>query len=259
MRRWTLQRWLIPITIASILAIGAGGFLASSPGTQWRIVRQIRGAGGSVGITPPNGTGWLAAIRKLMPDAFGEVHQVKIANIPIRRSWLLALRDWKHLNQVWLNRTGITDADLRLLADHRDLYFLCLNGNPITEQGVRNLGKLPSLYHLELNWTRVTKLDAIEPNFGKLGVLKLRGIPINDVSFKTLTPMFRLHELDLSRTAITDRSLKGFSIGPNVTYVDLEGTRTTLEGARNLQKLHTDWAIRASNSSLLPKIIYLRR
>src|ERR1051325_11153194 len=106
MARSTQQRWLFTLGVLAVLLLITGVILSTGPAAQMRLVRQIRSSGGLVGIEPPNHGGWLGRITRSLPEAFGEVHSVNIADMPVRRHWLVAMRNFKHLNQVWLNRTG---------------------------------------------------------------------------------------------------------------------------------------------------------
>lgn len=235
MSRLTNHRLLLGVTVTTVLALIAVGLLSSSPGTQLRIIREIRKAGGNVQVNPPRRVGWFGPVVAALPDAFGDVYSVSIANVPVRKHWLLAMRDWKGVSTVWLNRASVEDADLRHLAGHPGIVELYLNGNPITDLGLKNLGTVPRMNRLELSWTRIKRLPNLSLQFPRLRTLKLRGTSLPTTEFTRLGDSRTIESLDVSRTSVTDANLKSFARMPQLHLIELQGTPTTYGAAYQLQ------------------------
>lgn len=237
----------------TVLLLIAVGCLSSTPGTQLRIIREIRKAGGSVLVIPPRRVGWLGPIVGSLPDAFGEVYSVSLANVPARKHWLLTMRHWKRLSSLWLNRAALEDADLLQLASNSTITELYLNGNTITDQGLQNLGSKPYLRRLELNWTRIQKLEPLRRQFPRLHNLKLRGSSVSDADLTGLVGLHRLRWVDLSRTAVTDKGLLTLPRIPQLNVIELQGTRTTSQGAFRLQAaLPNSFVYSSDGGAILP-------
>ncbi len=250
MSRWT-QRLLWPATISALLLLVAGGWLSSPPGTQWRIIREMRAAGGGVSVIGLAPAGWFGKLKAAFPVAFGDVYSVSLADVPARKHWLRAMRDWKNLHTLWLNRSALADADLIPLSGHTVLTELYLNGNPITAAGLRNVGSKPRLRHLELNWTRVRNFESLQRQFPGLQVLKLRGTSFSDTDVKDLAGFSDLNSLDLSRTRITDAGLLELAKLPRFPLIDLRGTPTTYAGARRLHAAMPHSYVHASTGQII--------
>lgn len=253
MSRIRHHRLLLAITVAAILLLIAVGLLSSSPGTQLRVIREIRRVGGIVHVNPPRRAGWFGPVGVALPDAFGEVYSVSIADVPLRKQWLVAMRDWPQLSTVWLNRASVEDADLRRLAGHPRIVELYLNGNPITDLGLTNLGTLPSLHRLELNWTRIKRLPNLSLQFPRLRTLKLRGTSLPNAEFTRLADSRTIESLDVTRTPVSDTNLKAFARMPQLHLIELQGTPTTYEAAFQLQAaLPNSFVYSRDGTAILP-------
>lgn len=219
--------------------------MSSPAGTQLRIVHEIRSAGGFVGISPPPPGGWFGAITSRLPDAFGQIQAVRLADVRVRRDWLRGLRNSKQLTHLWLNRASVEDASMRHVAEYTGLVGLYLNGNPITDQGLQALKTMPRLEHLELNWTRITQLSDINRQFPRMRTLKLRGLRISDEVVTRLATLHGLKVLDVSRTPITDAGVRSLSHLNQPFSIDLSDTPTSLDAAYELQRGFSNCAVRA--------------
>ena len=105
------------------------------------------------------------------------------------------------VTQLYLDRTGITDASLITIQKYKRISVLSLNEAPITDAGLAHLSGLNSLTELNLAGTAVTNA----------GLAQLSGLT-------------NLRRVDLSDTAITDAGLVHLQ-GLGLSEIRLDGRR----------------------------------
>lgn len=133
-----------------------------------------------------------------------------------------------NLTYLDLRRTGVTDAGLAHLAGLTGLTHIDLREVKLTGRGVSHLAALPALSELDLDTPQVTdEVTAALGAAGKLHTLyaQSRRRPARDTD---------IHEMWLSHTPISDAAVKHLVALPNLTWLDLGGTRVTDSGMEAL-------------------------
>lgn len=146
------------------------------------------------------------------------------------------------INEVDLDGSPLTDADLVHVAALPDLRILNLSNTKITDAGLAHIAKLDRLKFLYLFETPITDAG-MEHLTGllRLEVLCLDRTQITDVGLKSLEDLPRLERLHVhSRAPITDAGLESlkkhtrlFELrvgGPGVTEAGVEALRQALPG-----------------------------
>ncbi len=165
------------------------------------------------------------------------------------------------LKSLSLDNTRITDAGLAQLENLSNLELLDLNGTNITDAGLLHLQHLNNLKYLCLHRTKVTGAGLRFLHSKRLELLGLNDTPFNDEGMEQIgkNSNFQYLNLYLCGTLITDAGLKhvqdvkfaalylnntqitdaglrylyGFG---QLMHLDLEHTRATADGIRELQK-----------------------
>jgi tRNA A-37 threonylcarbamoyl transferase component Bud32/Leucine-rich repeat (LRR) protein len=112
-----------------------------------------------------------------------------------------------HLEELYLRRTGITDAGLKYISKLPSLRQLYLTYTKVDDAGMEEIGKLDSMQALSLSRTGVG-----DPGISKLRNLKdLRwlhvvGNNVSDASADVLAGFPKLENLNISRTRMSGRS-----------------------------------------------------
>ncbi len=203
--------------------------------TQPWVIGEIRRSGGRVGISTATLGGIRGQFASVFPDAFGKIAWVDLAHIPVKRVWLKTVARSDTITMLWLQDSGISDADLRLLAGNRTLRELYLNGNQITDQGLQNLGNLPSLERLELNHTEVEHPAIAADSMSAIWMLKLRGTRVSDAAIAEIAAkMPKIREVDFSKTNVTDVAIRHLSAMRNLESVNLQDSKTSSAEAYHL-------------------------
>lgn len=212
---------------------------ASPPAQQYRVIHDIHRCGGYVGTSASGLDGLRGLLAAKLPDAFAEIDEVYLADVPLDRRWLPTISRSDRLSKLWLNRSGVLDHDLKYFAGNPTLWELYLNGNPISDRGLKLLGELPSLERLQLNFTEVQNPAIAVHSMPAVWMLKLRGTNLADAAVAEMVCLPAIRQIDLSRTEISDQALQYLSSMSRLELVSLDDTRTTDGG---VQWLHSKLA-----------------
>jgi internalin A len=138
-----------------------------------------------------------------------------------------------------LQRTPVTDTDLKDLVGLKNLSWLDLNGARISDAGLKHLAGLTDLSMLDLASTRVTDAGLKElAGLKNLQTLKLSGNKaVSDVGLKELADLKSLQYLGLISTQVTDAGLKNLHGFQRLRSLYVGGTRVTDVGLRELAEL----------------------
>jgi len=213
-------------------------------------------------------------VAKLVESLGGDIYyQVCLAGGPPIRSWLdppgpewLTRTFGEHLFlepvKLNLDRTNVTDADLRCLkelsslqgfsawdtrisdrgmeyvGDLTALQDLGLYGTPVGDDGIAHISKLHDLRHLWLGETPITDASLSDlANLTKLKSLDLNGTNITDAGLKHLRRMQDLELLVLGQTAITNSGLAHLRELHSLRILGLRNTRVDNRGLAHLEQL----------------------
>jgi internalin A len=184
------------------------------PAEQQRaMVRRVQGLGGYVRYAEASsGESWpVSTLRRWLPrDYFDPLIEInleatKTKAASARDGDLADLSRFKHLRELWLNGTEITDATLAKIGDLKELRVVNLRGTKITDQGLANLAELTELQILNLRDTKVGN-DGLAHVKGltQLQILNLRNTRIDDAGTESLPGLVQLQSLFLDSTRVTD-------------------------------------------------------
>lgn len=154
--------------------------------------------------------------------------------------WLWRLLGDRYMGTVdnlGLESTGVTDADLAALEQLTELRHLDLDYTKIGDEGIEHLAGLQHLLWLDVEDTQITD-DALA-TIGKLSALDsliLDGTAVSDDGLRRLEGMQSLGRLRLRRTAITDAGLDHLAQIKSLKSVDLEGTVVTQAGVEKFRQ-----------------------
>ena len=152
----------------------------------------------------------------------------------------------RHLEDLCVPHSSITDAGLKSLSGMRHLKSLDISFNQISDEGLMDLRNLPNLEKLKIADTSISDAGTVDLNrFGNLRFLDLSSTLVSDACFADLANCERLEELRFRNSAITGaelgqlnrlRDLKRIDGGVDPGK-DEEGRRAVLE---QIAKSHHD-------------------
>jgi hypothetical protein len=193
-------------------------------------------------LSPP----WLAEVDLvLMRDApcdlrriaaFGEARNLLFTGCTLDREGLVHLREFSQLEELWLERTNITDDDLAVIArECPRLQRLSVKSTAVTDTGLASLAKLP-LTHLSLAGTQITDDGLRHLNSDWLSALNLDDTAITDAGLRHLARLRYAASLSLNRTGVTDAGLSTLASLP-VRGLFLTESKITLEVVPILERM----------------------
>jgi hypothetical protein len=212
------RRMVVACTLATLLALGVGGWLAfrflSHTMLHLGASSVVRNLGAQVDEDWPGSDG-------------GHGTSVSFAH-----------------PQTWM---GVTDATVARLKEFDHLYSLNLSGcGRITEKGLAALADLPELEELFLDGTespapQVTDqtLDVLR-HLRRLRTLSLAKTQITDAGIAKLVALQDLRFLDLEATQVSDASIPTLMKLPKLKDVILVQTNVTARGVTRLQLARPD-------------------
>jgi hypothetical protein len=142
------------------------------------------------------------------------------------------------VEELNLENTGITDADMALIGRLHHLRVLFLYGTHITDAGLAQLQTMTGLRTLNLDGTRVTDAGVLGlRRLTELEKLGLGNTSITDNGAAVVSRFPHLKQLDLWNTRIGDATVARVSELKQLEWLELRGTRVTNEGAQDLTNL----------------------
>ena len=216
------RRRSIPLSLRMfVVGLGILGIFSGWAGV--RIYRQhlaiaaIEASGGKIS-TVPTAPHWLKRwVDKKSTRSLDTVTRVELASISsaIPDSTLEKLHRLRHLKELHLNSSPITDDQLVYLAGLSQLEVLDLRETRIGDAGVHNLIGMEKLRWLSL-------LDS----------------QITDESLRILAELPNLKFLDVRATKVSDAGLPYLREFPSVTDLYLGSTNVTDSGMADLNRIH---------------------
>ena len=231
--------WRFKTAVAAALFV-VTWFLFLPAYRQHVAIREIEQAGGSVVYWSPV-PDWFSDydlrswLRRCIP---GGVYTVDLSGVKEIDRLTAHLGHIKKLRRLDLASSGVTDADLAILADNLgSLENLSLNSTAVTDDGLRHLNKLKNLEAVYLTNTRITDAGIAHlRNLPKLWHLHILRTSITDVGVTYLGKMSKLRHLNVSHTAITDNCLEHLAHLTALDWLSIHNTQITDEGVEKLQE-----------------------
>ncbi|MFT3880559.1 MAG: hypothetical protein QM703_12960 [Gemmatales bacterium] len=146
----------------------------------------------------------------------------------------------KHLKQLHIFKSNITDEELKELSGLENLEEIILDATQITGPGAAALSNMKKLTKVRLNGPTVTNaaLKHLQP-IPNLYSLDLSDTKVTDAGLNDLKGMKKMGRLSLQGTAITDSGLKIFydtdAFG-RLAMLTVSKTKVTKEAANDLKK-----------------------
>ena len=150
---------------------------------------------------------------------------------------LKALARFQSLQSLTLIGVEIRDDNLNELGRLRQLQILILGGNRITDAGLKALAGLDDLRMLSLgaNNVRGPGLKELE-GLQKLRTLRLYGLKVPDAICRDLAELKQLRVVDLHLTSITDAGLRELARLKELELLNVAATNVTDAGLAEIRK-----------------------
>jgi lactate permease len=168
----------------------------------------------------------------------GRVVEVNLNRTKVSDAELKLVSGFDAMTDLSLEETAIGDAGLAQLAGLKELRWLNLYRTRVGDEGLARLKSLEKLEHLPLGETRIT--DAGLEHIGTIKSLKylgLRGDRITDAGLRRIRPLANLQGLQLGQTEVTTAGLEELTRLPRLKDLWLHDTRIGDEAIPALSKL----------------------
>jgi hypothetical protein len=139
---------------------------------------------------------------------------------------------FRRVVQVRLDRTSVSDDDLRKIGKLSDTKLLSLNWTPIGDSGMSHLRSLQQLEYLGLAETRIT-----------------------DEGLRYIERADRMESLILDCTSVSDEGLNSITKLKGLETVNLQSTRVTSQGVKKLSQLPQLKSLYASNTDVDDSVV----
>jgi hypothetical protein len=204
---------------------GETGTSGESPGTA-----------GETPARPPTDAEIAAALARLPAEVPDELKPHVYALQQLQAGFDFGIGD--RINEVDLDGSPITDADLVHVAALPDLRILNLSNTKITDSGLAHIAKLDRLKFLYLFETPITDAGMEHlRGLPRLEVLCLDRTQITDVGLKSLEDLPRLERLHVhSRAPITDAGLESLKKHTRLFELRVGGAGVTEAGVDALRQ-----------------------
>jgi Leucine-rich repeat (LRR) protein len=236
------RRW-IPLSLR-IFVVGLGILGIFSGWVGIKIYRQhvaiaaIEASWGKVS-TVPTAPHWLKRwVDTKSMRSLDTVTRVELASIStaIPNSTLEKLRGLRHLRELHLNSSPITDDQLVYVAGLNQLEVLDLRETQVGDVGVHNLIGMEKLQRLSLLDSQITdeslRILAELPN---LEFLDVRATEVSDAGLPYLTEFPSLTDLYLGSTKVTDAGMADLNRIQNLRLLDIGYTEVSDVGLASLR------------------------
>lgn len=216
--------------------------LNRSPKTEREIAEWVIGLGGSVAVN-----GMSCKQIADLPDEMFEITAVALRELVFEDDKLASLVHLKHMIELYLDSTSISDSALTHLDKLQQLQKLSLSKTKITGARLSELVKLPNLTNLNLAESALANVGL--KHIGNLKQLVTLNIPtisgIDDTGLAHIAGLTNLQELYLhNNPQLTDDGIKHLQGMHQLTELTLANTGISdagmkyLSGMKDLEKLH---------------------
>ena len=168
----------------------------------------------------------------------GEVYSINASNQKLRDTDVAKIALFDSVENIYLERTRITNDGLRNLQDLRSVRTLILASTRINDDGMEIVASFPRLQMLSLARTRVTDegLSHLE-NSHALERLYLGGSRVNGSGLGALKALPRLRWLSFQGSNVDDQLLDHVVELPNLQVLTLDHTQISDKSITKLTKL----------------------
>ncbi len=155
----------------------------------------------------------------------------------------VTMEEWKiiaaaaELQELRLDGSDVSDADLTQLADHQQLRKLYLMNTGVTPKGLAAIKGLKDLRNLYLTGSGIDDSAAgILTGFAEMEVLGLSYTRVTDNTVVALADLKNLKVLGIRTRDITDLSVPYFQKMTSLERLDLRGSRVSVEGVEKIRQ-----------------------
>ena len=233
-RRWlqfSLRTFLIVVTL---LAMGLG-YVSFRAREQRAAVARIQELGGHVqydyqwGPNPkPSPPGWPWLRRLVGDEYFQEVARVNLDKTKVSDADLRLISKLRHARSLALNWTNVSDEGLASIRGMSELNYLGLWKTKVTSEGIRRMRSPRPGSWVILAETSIG--DEALPNLSDCGHLVLDGTRITSQGVKELAKFKNLNALSLQHTSVDDAAVPFLIQITNLQELFVDDTKISGEG-----------------------------
>lgn len=195
-------------------------------------------AGGGV-ATATAGQAVLASWMVVLAGCGGPPPRPLPAPEPTLQEQVALVREGK-LDQIQVEHTPLTDADLRQLAGLRDLKALLVDhpGSRVSQVGLEALADLPNLAHLRVRGEGID--DAALAVISRMKSLRILNLPrgqFTNAGLKWLAELPQLEQLRFHASQVDDAGMETLAAMPQLSRLHLIGVPITEKGLLTLASM----------------------
>ncbi|MBD3285959.1 hypothetical protein GF359_05695 [candidate division WOR-3 bacterium] len=148
------------------------------------------------------------------------------------------LQDLKNPKLVWWDDCHQVNPALRYIGKCRGLKVLGLRYSGLTDKGLANLSRCRDMRVLDIEGSRAFTGEGLKHLKGLtlLKRLNLSGTGINELNLRFIDPLFRLQEIFLGKTSISEEGAIILGGYRNLRYIDLRDTKISQKALQRLRE-----------------------
>jgi len=166
------------------------------------------------------------------------LNTLSISESSVRSLAPLALENQPSITNLYIVDTQIDDAGFRDLSKAGSLRSLDVSSTDITDRALKEVAALSNLEVFSAKSTRIRFHDTPTAWPNELAEILLDFCRIDDEGAKNLSKIRSLHDVNLTKTDITDAGLSEIAILQRLSKLAIVGTRCSQSGIDRLRKRH---------------------
>ena len=171
-------------------------------------------------------------------DRSGRVVEIVLNRTDVTDADLRFVAAFPQLTDLSLEQTRVGDDGVQQLAGLQDLEWLNLYRTRLGDRGLRHLAKLPRLQHLPIGETRISDAGLADvKEMKQLHYLGLRGNRVTDAGLAHLQGLADLTGLHLGQTQVTDAGMRHLAQLTKLKNLWLHDTRVSDNAVPDLARL----------------------